>query len=407
MPRRGPNFYAVLAELLPLFASALLLGCGGGDARSDGPRRAEGPLYAINTRVHADDFANPSSYIALVDDLEAGRAALGDAVELPGAGSLWGVPLSGQLYVISAEQRTVTQFRLDSAGRLQQGERLGLDVSQLVTEAIAFDGPERGFLFDMISAQAIEIDLEKMVIEDRHDISALRIDSAEITFLGEGGFRRRGDELVGVVYGSSAAYDRVALRSKVGFFDPGSGSLEVVEAPCGGLNYSFETQTGDWYFSTDPWVAGIHALDESRAPAPCMARLPAGSHSFDSSVIALNEVTGGVTGGAIPSSDGTVYVRVLDQSVFPLTPDTDLLEPFSVPAWTTWSIALPGAESASPVARPLIAGGIKFVRVDERVYQNESSADFASTTLVRTTGSDAPKAGLEVPGVPWNVVRVR
>lgn len=84
-------------------------------------------------------------------------------------------------------------------------------------------------------------------------------------------------------------------------------------------------------------------LEESRAPAPSVARLPAGSKDLASETVALNEVTGGIIGG----SKGTVYVRVLDTEVFPLTDET---EPFS---------------------------------------------------------DEEPHSGLVVPGVPWNVVRVR
>jgi hypothetical protein len=387
-----------------------LAGCGdsGGDAAS--PVITDGPLYAINTRVYGIDFGTPSSYISLVADLEGGDMTLDAALEVPGAGSLWGVPGSGELYFVSAENLTVTRYRLAASGSLEQTGRLGLTgvgVSGLVTEAITFHGPGRGFLFDLGSALAVELDLVAMEITTTHDLAEMLIDSSELTFLAQDGFHRRGGELVGAVYGSTALFDTVADVSKVGFFDPTTGALEVIEAPCGGLNYSFEAENGDFYFSTDPWVAAIHALDAARAPAPCMARLPAGSRVFDPTVTALNEVTGGIAGGIIPSSDGSAYVRVLDEAVFPLSAETDFLAPFSVPAWTTWRIELPHPVSASRVDRPHIAGGIKFARIGGQVYQNESSGDFASTLLIRTTGDDAPAAGLRVPGVPWNLVQVR
>jgi hypothetical protein len=396
------------ATLLSVLAPAFS-GCSERESEAGGPG-AEGPLYAINVRTYGTDFGDPISYIALASDLESGEVSLADALEIPGASSMWGIPESGELFLVSAENQTVTKYRLAAAGGLQPAGRLGLSgagVTALVTEAIAFDGPTRGFLFDVGSAQALELDLGAMEITGSHDLSGMLIETAELTFLAEGGFHARGDHLIGAAYGSTAAFDGVARVSKVGFFDLSDGSIEVVEVPCGGLLYSFEAESGDWYFSTDPWVAGIHALDGARAPAPCMVRLPAGSRTFDPAIVALNDVTGGVTGGLIPGSNGTAYVRVLDQDVFPLTIGTDYLAPFSVSAWTTWRINLLHPASAVRVDRPHIAGGIKFATVDEQVYQNESSADFASTTLVRTTGEDAPAPGLVVPGVPWNILRVR
>jgi hypothetical protein len=396
-----------LAIAIPLLFGILVAGCG--EETPSGPPSGSGPLYAINARVFGENFA-PTSYLVLVGDLESGTATLDQALEIPGGGSLWGAPASGELYFVSAEALTVTKLRLGSSGRLEEAGRLGLagaGVSRVLTEALTVVGDGRGFLFDIGSAQALELDLGAMEIRDTHDLSPMLIAQAEVTLLAEGGFRPRGDVLVGTAYGTTGPFDRVSSVAKVGFFDPATGALEVIEAPCGGLIYSFEVAGGEWYFSTDPWVAGIHALDPSRAPAPCLARLPAGSRTFDPATVALNDLTGGVTGGLVPSSDGRVFVRVLDQSLFPLTPQTDFLAPFSAPAWQTWRLDLGQPPSAERLQRPPIAGGIKFAVVDGKTYQNESSADFGATTLVRTTGPDAPAPGLMVPGVAWNIVRVR
>lgn len=392
-----------------LMTSGALTGCGG-EASPVGEPDTEGALYAVNVRVFSADFENPISYIALVDSLDEGTASLGDALELPGGGSLWGVSGSGDVYVVSAEELTVTKYQLTKSGKLLEVDRLGLGgigITAVLAEAIAFDGLERGFLFDLGSAQAVELDLSLMEIVGTTDLSDLLLDSVDGTFLGEGGFRWHGDKLVGVVYGSSSTFDTVAATSKVGFFDPADSRLEVVEAPCGGLMYSVDAPNGDRYFSSDPWVAGVHALDMANAPAPCLARLPAGSDTFDPNPVELNAVTGGVTGGLVPGSDGYAYVRVLDEEVFPLTSETHYLEPFSAPAWRTVRIELSNPEHAEPMDRPHIAGGIKFAEAGGHVYQNESSQDFGATTLVRMTGDDAPRPGLEVPGVPWNVVRIR
>lgn len=377
---------------------------GHGDASA-----GDSSLYAINVRVFAGDFSNQTSYVALVDDLDRGEASLDDAIELPGSGSLWGEPGAGQLFFVSAENLSVTKYVLRESGRLEQeGAEIGLSgagVTSLIGEAMAFAGGNRGFLFDMVSQQAIEINLAEMRVEAIHGLSALAIESAALTYLGDGGFKPRGDELVGVVYGSNVMFDEVASQSKVGFFDPDDGSLEVLEPPCGGLQYSFESENGDWYFSTDPWVAGIHALDDSRSPAPCLVRLPSGTRTF-AEPIALNELTGGITGGIIPGAGHTAFVRVLDEAQFPLQDDTGFLDPFSTSAWNTWRVDLLDL-SATQLDRAAIAGGIKYADVQGRVYQNESETNFSSTTLVRSTEDGDLADALVVPGVPWNVVKVR
>ncbi|HEY0467700.1 MAG TPA: hypothetical protein VGC79_26045, partial [Polyangiaceae bacterium] len=82
-------------------------------------------------------------------------------------------------------------------------------------------------------------------------------------------------------------------------------------------------------------------------------------------------------------------------------------EPFSTPAWQTWSIVLANPSVAQQTDEAPLAGGIKTFSVDDQTYQNESTADYGSTTLVRTTGADAPASGLKMPGVVWGIVRVR
>ena len=396
---------------LSLFLVVCACGADGDGARNNGVPAADGPLYAINTRVFSRDFSNQVSFLLLVDDLKSGEANLSEAIELPGAGSLWGWPEAGELFFVSAENLSVSKYTLTESGRLEpRDEAIGLlnsGVANLITEAIALSGPDRGFFFDMGSEQAIELDLDNMEIRGTSTISGLRLESAALTYLGDGGFKKRGDEFVGVVYGSNAIFDEVDANSKVGFFDPSDGSLDVINAPCGGLQYSFQADNGDWYFSTDPWVGGIHALDSTRAPVPCLVRLGAGRRQFDGATIALNDLTGGVTGGIIPGRNASAFVRVLDETAFPLQPDTGFLEPFSARAWTTWRIDLTEPTRATRVERGLVAGGIKFAEVDGEVYQNASEADFSSTTLVYSTEEGELVEGLVVPGVSWNIVRVR
>lgn len=398
--------------LLILALTTGFVGCSSdNDTAGDDDQVADGPLYAINARTFSADFSNQISYLLTVDDLDAGEASLDDAIELPGAGSLWARPESGEAFFVSVENLTVSKYAVTGSGRLERQDNeiglLGAGIASLLGEAIAFDGSDRGFLFDLNSAQVVALDLDDMSIVSTYDLSSLLIESAALTYLGDGGFKRRGDEFIGVAYGSNSLFDEVDPNSKLGFFDPSDGSLEVIDAPCGGLQYSFESENGDWYFSTDPWVAGLHALDDSRSPAPCLARLASGARAFDEATIALNDLTGGITGGIVPGPDNTAFVRVLDEGVFPLQDDTGFLEPFSAPAWTTWRVDLSDPDSVARLERAHIAGGIKFAEVDGNVYQNESVADFSSTTLVRTTGSGDLSEALIVPGIPWNVVRVR
>jgi hypothetical protein len=139
-----------------------------------------------------------------------------------------------------------------------------------------------------------------------------------------------------------------------------------------------------------------------------MIRLPANADDPDATVVALNDLTGGLpTGGLIAGSNDTAFLRVLDPTIYTPSATATYMNAFSAPAWRTWSIHLGGSTSAQATDRAPVAGGIKTFTVDADTYENASAADFSSTTLMRTTGAGAPAAGLKMPGVIWSIVRVR
>lgn len=86
---------------------------------------------------------------------------------------------------------------------------------------------------------------------------------------------------------------------------------------------------------------------------------------------------------------------------------TTCIQLFGIPGWLTYEIDLANPSSAQRVERGLIAGGIRFFHLDGVFHENQSVATFIETTLVRTTGSDAPVEFLVVPSVPFEIVRRR
>ena len=364
--------------------------------------------YAISIQMTSPDLSELSTFIGFADDLDSGELDLGDAIELGGPGTLWGVDGAGEFYVVRAEDLSVSKFRGED-GQLREVARVGLagvGITQLYGEHMYFDGLDRGYLFELFSRQAVELDLEAMEIVRTHDISAL-LDPEQPTFLSFDHVRR-GSEVVTVTYGSNIEQEIVSDLSQIVFFDTSTGELDLRTAPCGGLAYVMEAENGDLYFSSDPWTAGVHALYESRAPEPCLARVPAGSREPDSEVVRLNALTNGPTGGMVPAGASSMLLRVLDTTAFPLTQDLTAMQLFGLRGWTTWELDLSAPEAARPVQRDNLAtGGITFLRVDGVVYENQSVDSFSETTLLRTTGPGSPASALRTPGVPFNIVKLR
>ncbi|MCG8423586.1 MAG: hypothetical protein MJE77_37270 [Proteobacteria bacterium] len=385
-------------------------GCG--DSTEDPPSNnpsAQGPLYAVTSRIFNSDFSDTTSFVWLIDDLDSGRLDTAEAIELPGGASIWGVAEAGVFYVVSAEELTLTKLEIEE-GRPKEAGRIGLTgqgVTFLLSERMVFDGPDRAFLLDLNSAQALELDLAQMEIARTVDLSTVLLGSAELNFLAETKFRQHGDRLVTSIYGTSTDYGSVAVESNLLFFDPAAGTFTVDSAPCGGLNYSVLAPNGDIYFASDTYVASVHLITAEGSPPPCMVRLARDSRQADSTFVSMNDVLGGPAGGLIPGSDGSAYVRVLDANLYSPGPGSTYQEAFSAAAWQTWRLDLDDPMSAERIDREPLAGGIKVFEVDGHGYENESTANFSSTTLIRTTGSNAPVRGLEMPGTTWGIVRVR
>lgn len=399
-------------DIITALLLASLLGVGSGCSDDDGAvadtNGASGaPRFAVAVRLPMEGGSiEGSSFVAFTEDLDSGELDLGSALEVSGAGGLWGVSGTGEFYVTSTENLTLKKFRFEDGGPVEVG-RLGLgrELPFLFGELMVFDGPDRAYLFALSSGAALEINVEEMVIAGSLDVTSL-LDPAQPTFLSVNNVIRD-DEYVTVTYAIDLVGEATSELSQIVFFEPATGAFDLRTAPCGGLTFAMEADNGDLFFSSDPFVAGIHAIDESRAPAPCVVRVPAGSRDPDPNVILLNDLTGGPTGGLIPRGGSSVWVRTLDTEAFPLMADTTAAQLFVTPGWQTWEVDLGQPEEARVFDRAPIAGGISFFGVDGVFYENDSTFDLGMTTIVRTTGSGAPAPGLSTRGVPFSVVRLR
>ena len=393
-----------------LLAVPFATACSGDGSDGDDGGAVPSPRYAISTNVFNADLSESTLYVGFTDDLDSGEINLDDALEISGSGSLWGLDETGEFYVTSAQTLSIRKFAFEQ-GRLVEVAQIGLrraGVSAVVGGAMVFDGPYRGFFFDLSSGQALELDLQALEIVRSIDLTEW-LDASQPTFLGHRFVERGDDELVGVLYATDFVERTVSTVSQVVFFDVATGDFELRLSPCGGLQYGMRVANGDVVFASDPWVASIHAVDDTRAPSPCMVRIAAGSREPAADTIDLNATTRAPTGGLIPSGPNSAFIRVLDTESYPLTPTSTGLELFGVPFWQTWEIDLRAPANARRVEREpaLLAGGITWVEVDGEFYENVSTVDFASTTLYRTTAASGPSPGVVIPGVPFNIVRLR
>ncbi len=347
-------------------------------------------------------------FVVFTDDIDSGSVDLSNALEVGGAGFIHGLAGTGEFYATIRERSEIRKYRVEDGVVRQVGRVLLTDLGvQLESEAMVFDGPDRGYLIDPLSAQIVELDLESMTIADTIDASDLR-DPTQPTFITINEEVRRGDEVILATYATDLRQETVSELSQIIFFNPSTEALERKTAPCGGLAHVTSADNGDIFFASDPWGAGVHGISSAQGPAPCLVRLPAGSRDPDPTPIALNDVTGGPTGGIIRVDGSSIFVRVLDTENFPITDETTANQLFGLRGWRTFEIDLSQPETASPVSRANLAtGGVTYFEVDGEVYEGDSTEDFGSTTLLRVTGPGAPASAIQTPGAVRDVLKLR
>lgn len=388
---------------------ALVVGCDSDSGDGDGNLAVDetGPRFAIGTSVISPQTFEPIAYVGFAESLDGGEVSLSDALEVPGGAQVWGVPGSGIIFVTQHETATISKFAFVD-GELTELGRVGLlgaGVSRLEEEQLVFDGPDHGYLFDLISGQIIELDLDAMETQSTTDIRDV-LDAELPTFIYT--FQERADgRLTTVTYATDFEQELVSDTSWILVFDPETGNLERYAAPCGGLMYTAESASGDWIYMSGPWVAGVDLIYSSRAPEPCIVRLPVGSDQPEAQTPVLAELTGEPTGGLVPIGDGQVYVRGLDTESYPITDTTTAAELYvAVSAWRTWRVDLDNPTSATLLDVPPRIGGITFLFDGEAYYENNTATDLSSSTLVRTTADGDAADGLLVPGLPTSLVQM-
>lgn len=395
----------ILCGMLAASSLAFGLACGDDEETREGLEVGD-PQFALALFIVDANFES-ITYILFTDNLDSGTLDLSNALEV-GQGSMHGLPGEREFFVSSRERGDLTKYQVRD-GFVEEAGRVLLSGAglQLFGEQLVFEGPDRGFVLELLSGRIVEINLESMEIVRTIDASAL-LDPVQPTFLTASEQVRRDNEVIFATYGTDLEQETVSDLSRIVFFDPTTGTFEAKTAPCGGLSMIHQQANGDVYFFSDPWVAGVHGISATSGPGPCMARLPAGSRDPDPTPVMLNSLTGRPTGGVVPASGTSAYLRVLDTNTFPINNETSAIQLFGLRGWEVYEIDLTLPTSASPVGREtLMTGGTTYFNVDGTVYENQSADDFSSTVLLRTTGPGAPAAALQTPGVVIRILRLR
>ncbi len=215
----------------------------------------------------------------------------------------------------------------------------------------------------------------------------------------------RGGDILQPYYWSDADYYAFDAQSQIARYDRDSGTLlELIDAPCPGLDVASVAPNGDVFFSNWVFAAAAPALDAA-APKTCTLRLRAGANVFteDARIDLASLVGTEDTVAYRVLRDGSALVSVLAREELPnreLTP-ADIT---GGAYWRLFRVAEDGSSAAPVQGLPLIAAGYYMVEVDERTLVFVTSADYATTTVYDVRSDGTATAQFQVTGWAYQVV---
>jgi hypothetical protein len=169
------------------------------------------------------------------------------------------------------------------------------------------------------------------------------------------------------------------------------------------------TTNGDLYFGTDTYAVSLNLKNASVAPAGCLLRMKAGDNVLDPNYfVPITTLTGGHPGGGVvPASNGGFWIRVFDETLFPITETTSATSVLAAPAWSWWKVdPSVGNGTATKSTYAPSTGEVKSFTTGGHTYVGDSTDGYVTSSLLDMTNGAEPTAGVTMLGFPSGVVKV-
>lgn len=399
------------SSVLPLFLLPVVVaGCTGTEAPDPTPGDETGPAFIAATRVWDDTTI--TSYFHVLPSLDAGTAVdTSKALEVPGSARLYTLPDVGWFAVGGGESPTITRYVLDENDALVAEETISLQPYgvQSLWDTLYFVSPTKAYYPDRDGTQLVVWDPTAMEITGSIPLP----DTVRDGYLANYAYAsvRRGDLLLfSVGWFDWAETDSVLPETGLVVIDTTNDTVARVDVDdrCGGITQPLVMTSGDAYFASSALAAAAHRLDRL-ATEPCVLRVNADEDRFDPGyALSLADLTGGALAGEpVPGPDGSIFLRVFDESLAEVDPEGYTWGITGQLAWR-WSKWEVGSDLVTPIAalEPSTADVVWF-EVDGRVFGTETTEDYSETTLIELTAEGGPKAQLTAPGFLHGLARVR
>jgi hypothetical protein len=180
--------------------------------------------------------------------------------------------------------------------------------------------------------------------------------------------------------------------------------VDVIEAPCPGLDYATVDAAGNAYFSAWVYAAGGAAVLDQ--PTTCVFELPAEGEpgvAFD-----FPSKTGGHQGGVMRTvGNGRALLSVLHDERFPASDAPSAADLTFADNWRFWSYDFASATATPIEAIDWNAGAQYSFDIDAKTYMLVAAADYSSTTIYGLADGQSLTPTFNTPGWATRLFKLR
>jgi hypothetical protein len=376
---------------------------------------ADDALYALSAQVY--DGNTWLSYLITTPRLDA-QLGLDEATEIAGRALAVGPTNAAVTYVTTGT--SITRYVLDGSDKLV-AEQPTISFSGVgVTDIHEYGGqfvfvsPTKAYFFDGDNSQVVLWNPQSMTVGQPISLDVLSEDSEGLTITFSAAPIRI-EERVFTFVGLRQGVVPVAPTAVVALDTKNDSANVVTDDRCGYVRDGVLAADGWIYLATEAYAAAYHRINASGDIAsPCLLRFDPQAQEFDPDfhVELSSMVNGGVAGTLVVASNGSAYLKVLDEELAPISLDSNARVVASQPAWH-WGKLSPGAEPAvTMLDLPATSGSITPIDLgDRRVALSNRQAEVNGTMITVSDISNlqsepSPVIG-GVDGLVFSITKLR
>ncbi|NOK11731.1 hypothetical protein [Corallococcus exercitus] len=313
------------------------------DAGSNPDAGTTAPLYAFVAQVSTDTTS--TSYVILTETLDpATPLSLTNATEINGRALGSGIPKSGSLFVSSSAGATVTRYNVTASNTLEKVGEVSF-AGKAVTSIgeyqnqFQFVSETKAYYFDGRNSQIIVWNPKDMTVTNSLSLPEMTLAGSTLTFASNP-LSVGTKVLMPLGWRAGAA---VSKQAGIIVVDTTNDSAVVVKDDrCGYVRDGIVGTDGKVYLATEAYGAAEKRVSGGNptVPTPCLLKFDPETNKYDATFFKeLGTLTnGGATGSLLAGPNGTGYLRVLDETLYPVQADTNARALASAVAWKWWKL---------------------------------------------------------------------